>query len=790
MGKKKGVQEWSSSNTFNTEELINKHFLRKKIADKLTGFSVDDSKRVLQIIAPTGIGKGVCIQGFFAGIKKDDAHRVLLISPRLVLINEFIELVGKAAIKIENYHTSGMEKNSLLKTNNSERSNMVFCVNTFKFLLEGIRSQQTDFMLNSIKTGGLDANVDHFFKDYILIIDEYHLLDVSLVSSLEALLLSNESVKLVFISATPDKPIINKFRDLLNPVDQFDYLCIEIDEAIEAGIIRPYLVLSPLEKGLKKKIKEKDVSVIWKAIQDVVEKKYFGIPIKDQKVLLYVPRDISKDLVAFINKSTSKENYYNLVGVGGNIKNNVSTFNDKDFRKGIAICYDRLKEGSNNSPNIILNFQKLSLNDMEQMAGRLCRKLEGEEEMKQTFGLFVNFGTRIFRSTIRSSISNSIIADFSKGYEIMYAKKIEKETTKSVILDMENDLLFNQFECYKNTIEIPSNPYRLFNCDNFKEEEDLYGVSLSVPNIQLNELNYLKNQVILNEKEVVNYQKINEESYATIKDSILNIQRNRNLLDVEKTNLRNNFYNEVYQKAMYLAPLYAMGQQDASEFLMPVFDIAFSANQVSESSKLISANNEVINEKKEFSSILQIPITNDLAKDTTLLFSKLISDYQKPESIKDYKNSEGIPVDITKKNDITIPLDRIELVMCIQRAIYEKTTESLTRNDIDITFNSLHFDNNKEYKVTAFIVHTKKNHTSHFITYIKEFCGRWFSYDDKDRELMSDDQINKALLQAYIVKYATSEAELPKEQSGTENFLNACWLNASLAFINSFTSIT
>lgn len=54
--------------------------------------------------------------------------------------------------------------------------------------------------------------------------------------------------------------------------------------------------------------------------------------------------------------------------------------------------------------------------------------------------------------------------------------------------------------------------------------------------------------------------------------------------------------------------------------------------------------------------------------------------------------------------------------------------------------------------------------------------------------------LEKAKQQAYIVKYATDGAKFPERQSGANNFydgyVNRCWLNAALVFINSFTTIS
>jgi hypothetical protein len=805
---KKTTQKLSNSNIFDSENLVNKHPLRKQIADKLAAFSVDKNKRVLEIIAPTGIGKGVCMQGFFAGIKKEDVHRALLVTPKLTLVNEFCNLLKKADVNFENYHTSGMLKSKLLKSNNSERRNMIFCGNTFKSLLDEIETQQVDSILNPTKTERWSTNNEGFFKDYILLFDEYHLLNEPLVDSLQSLLLRNDNVKFVFMSATSFNSLINKFRKLT----EVDSLSIGIDKAIEAGIIRPYLVLSSNSTVLLINIKKKKVDVIWDTIQKVVEKEYFGIPIKNQKVIVYVPMNISKELDALIEKSTSKENYYNLVGDGVNTKQKITIFNDKDFRAGIAICYGRLKEGSNNSPNIIINFQQSSLIDLTQKAGRLCRKLEGEEEGKQTFGLFINYGKNFLASTNTSSIDNSAIADFLKDFSIVNSSAIEKEknsdnrlhseskTNKpNILINMEDHPFLNETKKPKNETgikmsssinkssiddELFLDDYPLYSCNTFIEEENMFGNIVFVPDYELNELNNLKNQVIFNEKKAVNYQKKDKKYLDTIKNSILYVQSNRKLVGYQKTFIRDFFYEEVHKGAKYLDSLSNMEKQDASEFLIPVFDAAFSTNQVTEVSKILNEKNEIISERKDFSSILHIPITNDQKP----LFSNLILNYQAPESLKDYKNLEGNLVNVKKKCEITIPKNRGELVMHVNRVLYDQTTKGSILMDTDIIFDTLHF-NSKKYEVTAFIVNTEKMNIRHYITYIKELGDLWFSYDDNNRKCMNNDQVNKALSQACIVKYATFETELPEKQSGTENFLNECWLNASLAFVNSFTSI-
>jgi superfamily II DNA or RNA helicase len=785
-------------NTFNVGELITKYPLRENIATKLTTFLVDKNKRLLEIVAPTGIGKGVCLQGFIAGIKKEDSSRILLVTPRSSLVSEFTKQSENGKIDVASYYTySDRDLNDLFKNGNNTRNNMIFCGKSFTDLLTTIYVKSLTYSLrdsepdSSMFKFDIDGEIKtNFFKDYTLVIDEYHLLSKSDISLLKQLILKDQSTKLVCLSASPITAKIDELKTYFNS-NENDSLSITIQEAVTAQIIRPYQVLVPKKNNLDGE--EITINYVWDNIQAVLNKKYFGTLIKEQKVIVYVPMGYAKFLTQKISELADKEKYiyYNLIGEDTSITYRLSQFNNKDLRKGIAICYGRLREGSNSSPNVVLNFQKTGTANLMKMAGRLCRKLTGEEE-KQGYGLFINFGNNLLKSTITLT-DHSPFGDFSEDYTLINEdQKLDNSLAVIDKFDFSNELDMDKSEFDKsvnadNEMDIDkfNNDIKIdigndnMELDNF-QEIDAYLSKKEEVSKKLEKI--LKELEEINNKMDINPNQKEANSLPFRKKGILIVKEGCNFVGNDKTSLRDNFYK--------LVPFFCDhninvgNQEDASEFLIQAIEIAFWNKPVTETSSLKKHDTDVINKEIVTSSIIQIPIDDNVKQ-----FSAMISNYQKEEEVVDNETNKGVRVSgkFSKKSIvINIPTERTELVMCVKRFSY-KGGQALKKDD-DITFDTLTFNTNK-YEVTAFIEHIGKNTGGHYITYVKESSGEWFSYNDEKRESVTGVTLADKMKKAYIVKYATKEAELPIYQTGTPNFNNECWLNASLAFINSLTSI-
>jgi hypothetical protein len=231
-------------------------------------------------------------------------------------------------------------------------------------------------------------------------------------------------------------------------------------------------------------------------------------------------------------------------------------------------------------------------------------------------------------------------------------------------------------------------------------------------------------------------------------------------------------------------------QQDAAEFLTPLIESIFADRPLQLVSKITITTPDYPQpiEKMESSPMPFIEIFGNQP-----IFSELVNNFLKTEQIEDYKaaktggNTEE-KVQATRSLTLNVPTDRHELIFSLKR--FGNDGQKI---DKKITFHSITF-NNKKYDITAFIVHQGSTLTAgHYITYIKEVDNCWYEYSDAKRTKI-DKNIDDCAKQAYLVKYATSDAIAPQHQNGTVNadntYLNRCWLNAALAFTNSLTTIS
>jgi ubiquitin C-terminal hydrolase len=178
-------------------------------------------------------------------------------------------------------------------------------------------------------------------------------------------------------------------------------------------------------------------------------------------------------------------------------------------------------------------------------------------------------------------------------------------------------------------------------------------------------------------------------------------------------------------------------QQDASEFLVPLFDALFAGNQTS-----ICSSIEIIHEYKTLyhlpkkdiqpSPILNIPFIQNQNESN---FSELISKFQEPEKMggnnqyqatKKSDNSQE-NVDATKQLILNFPKESKEVVFSLSRFKYQDG--QLSKIDTNVTFDQLSI-NQKSFEITAFIHHKGTLNSGHYTTYIKENDDKWYCYND------------------------------------------------------------
>lgn len=234
-------------------------------------------------------------------------------------------------------------------------------------------------------------------------------------------------------------------------------------------------------------------------------------------------------------------------------------------------------------------------------------------------------------------------------------------------------------------------------------------------------------------------------------------------------------------------------QQDAAEFLTPIFTHLFGNNPTTLTSTVRAIKNGNVDIEDPDPKIEPLPLPNIemLSKNQPVYFSEMIENFEKPEIID---GSNGFKFDL-KGGGTTSALDfnketSINFNKKDEIAFHLKRFgNDLAKNNSPVNFNTIKRDD-KSYDLTAFIVHYGSVSSGHYIAYIKEFGEEWYCYNDGQRSKVSSEDLEDAKKQAYVVKYATTKANLPPHQTaGTNGGANRCWMNASLAFLGSFTTI-
>jgi hypothetical protein len=244
------------------------------------------------------------------------------------------------------------------------------------------------------------------------------------------------------------------------------------------------------------------------------------------------------------------------------------------------------------------------------------------------------------------------------------------------------------------------------------------------------------------------------------------------------------------------------GQQDVPEFLDPLIDALFYENHTTLVNETIITENPELYEKRKGditpTPIVNFPLTNTNQETN---FSDLILEFQKHETIDDDNklkvNKIGSEIEdqvrIIKQLQINVPENRIELVFSLKRFQFDVETDITSKITSNVIFNNLHF-NQKQYEITAFIWHKGILRGGHYKAYIKENINGWHCYNDEKVSKVDDVNLLIAMQEAYVVKYTLLNEKLPAPQTGTLNlhgaFGNRCWMNASFAFVKSFTSIS
>ncbi len=139
-----------------------------------------------------------------------------------------------------------------------------------------------------------------------------------------------------------------------------------------------------------------------------------------------------------------------------------------------------------------------------------------------------------------------------------------------------------------------------------------------------------------------------------------------------------------------------------------------------------------------------------------------------------------------------IIIDDQQKEICFQLKRFDNSQNKI---DKDVELDNIKI-NESVFKPTAFILHTGKLEEGHYVSYIKEQDGneqKWFEYNDEKKDLVCEikNGIPVVAKKAYIIKYSKEGTELPKAEqvAGFSNKGNYCWLNASLTFLKSFTTI-
>jgi hypothetical protein len=233
--------------------------------------------------------------------------------------------------------------------------------------------------------------------------------------------------------------------------------------------------------------------------------------------------------------------------------------------------------------------------------------------------------------------------------------------------------------------------------------------------------------------------------------------------------------------------------QDATEFLEPLYSNTFGTYKVKVDISCKNLSDVNLYKQKSpteenATAIIQLEINNKNK------FSELFASLNQEEDMIDNDKVEFEKID----NNTNVKIDAVKTTRTIIPDYRREICFSLKRfgNNLAKINNSIEFDqikvNNQDYEITAFIRHTGDLKSGHYIAYVKENDGKWYSYNDAQRDEVDNNTLNKAKEEAYVVKYSLKDdlSLLPNKQEGIENDTGArCWLNSSVIFTKSFATL-
>lgn len=291
-------------------------------------------------------------------------------------------------------------------------------------------------------------------------------------------------------------------------------------------------------------------------------------------------------------------------------------------------------------------------------------------------------------------------------------------------------------------------------------------------------------------------------------------------------------------------------QEDASEFLIPLFDELYDKAPLTEISQITPLKKTDQYKSKPKKSDPKKTIELEIGKAESM--SQLLQNFQKEERIDGsdkngktnlpkYVEGSGIelekedgthPLESSKKLSLSVAKGVKEIVLSAKRFKQDdcgnrtKIHNAIKLDNIELPIAGDNSGNKVKFEPTAFIVHSGQFGGGHYLTYVKEKDKEgnvsWYEYDDSKvrkilksetcilQELVGNDvslamglkpEAQVSLLelrkqQAYVVKYSIQneigEIPLPQrsdnERVGAVNLGNTCWANAAAAFAGSFTS--
>lgn len=231
-------------------------------------------------------------------------------------------------------------------------------------------------------------------------------------------------------------------------------------------------------------------------------------------------------------------------------------------------------------------------------------------------------------------------------------------------------------------------------------------------------------------------------------------------------------------------------QEDAAEmFIDPILNIIYQTPPILNQEEIQGIeDNEIHASPKDFLNKIELSLTKG-ATVAQIIASSLEGEVMDQEN--QFEKADGTKIDaiktgrfISKENEITIALKRFTYEA--NRAI--KKDDEIVLDNINIQQN-VESPETHEYEATSFIVHTGGVAGGHYVAAVKDKEG-FFLYNDDRIFSLTEQQFKELGKKAYIVKYSKVGLELPDHQTfGTTNFdglNNACWANASMAFMLSF----